>query len=350
MRLLLSALLASLCLPLGAQEFDLRGIPADSNLVMTFSSTKDLELSKHPAILRLRDKIMTGSAMINKRQAAEKVLREELGVDTDKDFQTLAIGLAFGKKAAAHGAEQDLSVAVVVRGRFDSDKIKAFAERKKLTPVTAGGLNGWQASEFAAAITGEAPPRDKDSAVFVYDASTVVVTRIKDAESCFASLAGKKPSYALPATATDLVPSAGKVYGLAHLDVSSIPTEPSLEKSGFRNATLVLSEQGTQQVYKLTAGFTDAEKAKLSAGQLQGFLGMAPLFAMPNPKDSPEVTRIKQIAVKLVAGFEPVKTEGERVSVGLKMENADLAELIEALYEMSLKQPAKPAVAKPAAK
>lgn len=343
MRTTLASLLCLLSALSAAQETDLRGIPAEASVVGEFRNNAELSLSKHPAMANLRDRLLSESRTAAKQKDVEKILRAELGLDLEKDIRSATFGLVLGKPTTPPQPEGEPRVSIVIRGSFDTAKFEAFAAKHKLPPVVSGSRKGWNASAFAAALTGEKQGPDGQAVLFMHDANTLLITQGKDAANCLEALAGKRSSYALPTAAKSVIPASGKPYGFVYADIAAMPPTPELEKSGLRNATLSLSEQGSRQSYRLKAVFADADKAKAAATQLQAFIAMAPLLAMSNPKDSAVDARLKKIAVKILGGFDRPKAEAERVTLGLGIENEDVVEFLECVYGLSLTTTAKPA-------
>ena len=330
MRLFAILLTTLLGLPLAAQEFDFRGLPAEASILVTFQNTSDLELAKMPAMQAIRARMKSAKPTVAGRTnnaEMEKKLKDELGFDFEKDLQSAVLGAAVRKK----GATSEIRAAGVLRGHFNAAKFAAFAAKHRLATATVGDHRGWYMAEFLAALTGATAKPDRENLMFLVDGGTMLIAQRQQAAASLASLAGQGATPALPGYARALLPAGGRNYGLIHVDASALPDSPELAKSGLANADLTLSEVGTSQVYQLSAEFTDEPKAQQGAKQVQGMLAMAPLLAMPNPKDAPELQRLKQAATKVLGGFQPVRLEGRRATTVLKVENTDMVELIDVL-------------------
>lgn len=326
MRLFLAALLTAVGASSSAQQgLDTRGLPVDSAIVLVTAPTVGLQISdSSPAMKALRERIEKVSA---KTQAAgndepdmEQTLRTELGINTNDNLNAIAIGL----KVA--GPENITGVGIL-RVKVDPKRIEAFARKRGISPLTAGGKNGWNALTFIDALAqpkaGKVPeePGPPSLGVFIVDDRTIAICDPKDAATCFASLAGKAPSFTLNAAQQALVARTGKGYLFATVDFRRIPEE-------MRNAlgpkvdvvNLAAGEKGPQQCCELVGDFATAAQAKLSAQQIQGLLAAAPLLLASEPDASLEERTMKKIAAEFVAALQPVKVEGKQASLALSIE------------------------------
>ncbi|MEY2752005.1 MAG: hypothetical protein RLZZ550_1976, partial [Verrucomicrobiota bacterium] len=269
------------------------------------------------------------------------ILREEFGIDTNDTKNSFALGLNI--RNGADGAP-DFSGAAVLHIKVDPKKVEAFGKKRGLATLTAGGKTGWNALQFFAAV---ADPKAQPQAdgpdsfqlgLFVVDAGTVVIVQPKDAASCFASLAGKTPAYALSAAHKTFAAETGKAYGFFAVNLARLPSTPELEQTGLASAAMAFGEKGPNQVYKIAANFTSAEKAKTTGQQIQGFLAAAPLLLAIDPAEPAEQQAIKKMGAELVAGIQPVSVNGNQASLTISLETEKLVGMVAQIMDIAEKQ------------
>jgi hypothetical protein len=346
MRLLLASLLATAGAALPAQQFDTRGIPADAAIVLVTAPTTGLQINTSPAMKALRER----AEKISLKAAAagpagqpnyDKILREEFGVDTNDTKNSFALGLNVSN--GANGAP-DFSGAAILHVKVDPKKVEAFGKKRGIATLTAGGKTGWNALQFFAAV---ADPKAQPQAdgpdsfqlgLFVVDAGTIVIVQPKDAANCFASLAGKSPAYALSAAHKSFVAETGKAYGFFAVNLARLPSTPELEQTGLASAAMAFGEKGPNQVYKIAANFTSAEKAKTSGQQIQGFLAAAPLLLAIDPAEPAEQQAIKKMGADLVAGIQPLSVNGNQAVMTISLETEKLIGMVSQIMDIAEKQ------------
>ncbi len=346
MRLLLASLLATAGAALPAQQFDTRGIPADAAIVLVTAPTTGLQINTSPAMKALRER----AEKISLKAAAagpagqpnyDKILREEFGVDTNDTKNSFALGLNITN--GANGAP-DFSGAAILHVKVDPKKVEAFGKKRGIATLTAGGKTGWNALQFFAAV---ADPKAQPQAdgpdsfqlgLFVVDAATIVIVQPKDAANCFASLAGKSPAYALSAAHKTFVAETGKAYGFFAVNLARLPSTPELEQTGLASAAMAFGEKGPNQVYKIAANFTSAEKAKTSGQQIQGFLAAAPLLLAIDPAEPAEQQAIKKMGADLVAGIQPLSVNGNQAVMTISLETEKLIGMVSQIMDIAEKQ------------
>ena len=345
MRLVLASLLTTVGATLPAQQFDTRGIPADSAIVLVTSGTTGLQINNSPAMKALRERMekLSAKTAANTGKAQpnyEKLLRDEFGIDTNDTNNSITIGVNIANKAGT----VDVRGAAIFHAKVDPKKVEAFAKKNGVAAISAGGKGGWNALQFFSAL-GEAKVKqvadDPDAPViglFVVDAGTIVVAQPKDAAACFASLAGKTPAYALSPAQKTFAAETGKAYGFFAVNLARLPSTPELEQTGLSGAMMAFGENGPNQVYKIAANFTTAEKAKLSGQQIQGFLAAAPLLLAIDPSEPVEQQAMKKMGAELVAGIQPVKVNGNQASVTLSLETEKLLGLVGQVLDIAEKQ------------
>ena len=348
MRLLLSALLAAFGPALPAQQpFDTRGLPVDSTIVLVTAPTSGLQISDgSPAMKALRERLEKLSASTqadaDDEPDMEKALRTELGIDTNDSQNAIAIGLKM------EGPENITGVGIL-RVKVDPKRVDAYARKRGITPVTAGGRNGWNALTFLDALAqpkaGKVPvePGPPSLGVFVLDNRTIAICDPKDAAACFASLEGKAPSFALNAAQKALVARTGRGYLFATVDFKRLPNE-IVDAVGQKVdvVNLAAGEKGPLQCAELVGDFATAAQAKLSAQKLQGLLAAAPLLLAIDPAEPLDQQTMKKIAAELVAAIRPVKVEGKQASLALSIETAKAIAVADQAIGMIEKQAATP--------
>lgn len=344
MRLLLASLLTATSAALPAQQFDTRGLPADAAIVLVTAPTTGLQINSSPAMkaLRARMEKLTAKASQGKAQPNyEKILREELGFDPNDTNSSFALGVNIAN--GANGAP-DFSGAAVLHVKVDPKKVEAFAKKRGVAALAAGGKNGWNAVQFFGAI---ADPKSQPQAdgpdsfqlgLFVVDAATVVIVQPKDAAACFASLAGKTPAYALNAAQKTFAAETGKTYGFFAVNMARLPSTPELEQAGLANAMMAFGEKGPAQVYQIAANFTSAEKAKTTGQQIQGFLAAAPLLLAIDPAEPVEQQVMKKLGTEIVSSIQPVKVNGNQAALTISLETEKLIGMVSQVLDIAEKQ------------
>jgi len=342
MRLLLASLLTATAAVLPAQQFDTRGIPADAAIVLVTAPTTGLQINSSPAMKALRERMEKIAAKADQNGPKyDKILREEFGIDTNDTNSSFAIGVNIAN--GANGAP-DFSGAAVIHMKVDPKKVDAFAKKRGLAALTAGGKSGWNALQFFAALTdpkAQAQPDGPDSfqlGLFIVDASTIVIAQPKDAAKCFASLAGKTPAYALSPAQKTFTAETGKPYGFFAINMARLPSNPELEQTGLANAMMAFGEKGPHQVYQIAAHFTSAEKAKTTGQQIQGFLAAAPLLLAIDPSEPVEQQVMKKLGAELVSAVQPVKVNGNQAALTFSLETEKLVGMISQVIDIAEKQ------------
>ena len=342
MRLILASLLTTVGAVLPAQQFDTRGIPADAAIVLVTAPTTGLKINSSPAMKALRERLEKIAAKADKNSPKfDKILREEFGVDTNDTNSSFALGLNIANGA---NGTPDFSGAAVIRMKVDPKKVEAFGKKRGIATFTAGGKTGWNALQFFGALGdpgAQAQPDGPDSfqlGLFVVDASTIVIAQPKDAAACFASLAGKTAPYALNAAQKTFVADTGRSYGFFAVNLARLPSNPELEQTGLANAMMAFGEKGPNQVYKIAANFTTAEKAKTTGQQIQGFLAAAPLLLAIDPAEPAEQQALKKVGTELVSAIQPVKVEGNQAAMTISFETEKLIGMIAQLMDIAEKQ------------
>ena len=346
MRLLLASLLTTVGAALPAQQFDTRGIPADAAIVLVTAPTTGLQINSSPAMKALRER----AEKISLKAAAgtpggqpnyDKVIREEFGIDTNDTNNSFAFGLNIANGA---NGEPVFSGAAILRVKNDPKKIEAFAKKRGVASLTAGGKSGWNALQFFGAVAdpkAQPQPDGPDSfalGLFVVDASTIVVVQPKDAAACFGSLAGKTPAYALSAAHKTFAAETGKAYGFFAVNLARLPSNPEIEQTGLASAAMAFGEKGPNQVYKVAATFTSAEKAKTTGQQIQGFLAAAPLLLAIDPAEPAEQQAIKKMGAELVTAIQPVKVNGNQAALTISLETEKLIGMVSQIMDLAEKQ------------
>ncbi len=346
MRLLLASLLATAGAALPAQQFDTRGIPADAAIVLVTAPTAGLQINSSPAMKALRERaekisLKASAGVPGGMPNYDKIFREEFGVDTNDPKNSFALGVNIANGA---NGEPAFSGAAVIHIKVDPKKVEAFAKKRGVATLSAGGKNGWNALQLFAAISDPKAQPQADGpdsftlGLFVVDASTVVVAQPKDAAACFASLAGKTPAYALSAAHKAFTAETGKPYGFFAVNLARLPSNPELEQTGLASAAMAFGEKGPNQVYKIAANFTSAEKAKASGQQIQGFLAAAPLLLAIDPAEPAEQQAIKKMGAELVAGIQPVSVNGNQATLTISLETEKLMGMVAQIMELAEKQ------------
>ena len=342
MRLILASLLTTVGAALPAQQFDTRGIPADAAIVLVTAPTTGLQINSSPAMKALRERLEKIAAKADKNSPKfDKILREEFGVDTNDTNSSFALGLNIANGA---NGTPDFSGAAVIRMKVDPKKVEAFGKKRGIATFTAGGKTGWNALQFFGALSdpgAQAQPDGPDSfqlGLFIVDASTIVIAQPKDAAACFASLAGKTPSYALNPAQKTFAADTGKSYGFFSVNLARLPSNPELEQTGLASAMMAFGEKGPSQVYKVAANFTSAEKAKATGQQIQGFLAAAPLLLAIDPAEPAEQQAIKKLGTELVSAIQPVKVEGNQAAMTISLETEKLIGMVAQMMDLAEKQ------------
>ncbi len=236
---------------------DPRGIPADA-VGLVYVSNEVLDRTVLGRALSTAFKADVTQSQVSRQ------LEEKLGVRLDEDLQDLHAGIF---PAPATEPEGEPDVVALFRGRFTPARIDAFARSNKVPATTVGKYVGWDAAKFIQALTGEtsAPADPKPGLIIAYSKDILILASPRRAEATLAALNGKASSWQAPAgLSSKETPSNQWLF--AYIDVlkAAKPTDRAeVEESGIQSVTFALGESTTDLQVRLTATFTDADKAAL---------------------------------------------------------------------------------------
>ena len=332
---------------LAAQTLDFRGVAPDAAIVFATASTRGLQISESPAAKALWEKVRKlesstpGDAEAKKLQAA---LQSATGVDFTSSDIRFAGGLNMSQGLPAPDGSpgpMTFSGGVIIHAKYDGKKLAAYCAQKKVPTQQAGSLQGWDVVGFATALTADgANPSpalgalsmlDEKCGLFPVDDQTLLVAFTKDAEGFAQRLQGKAKSYELVPALRTMVTQTGKPYTVLAVNAAKLPADPKIIESGFQGALFAMGEQGNSQVMKVSAFFTTPAKAAPVAAQAQGMLALIQMMMADDPQQ-PKTEQDKVIAEavgKMLAGLQPLETQGSGMTLTGKWDTAQMIELLD---------------------
>jgi len=257
------ALLACLSLSTAHAALDTRGIPADSvGLIYVSNETVDQTVFGQALDAAFKTDIAQNKVV--------RQLEEKLGIRLDADLQDIHVGI-FPPNPTDPEGEPD--VAVLVRGHFTPARIEAFARSNKVPATTVGKYLAWDATRFMQALTGEASPQpDKKPGVLIaYSPEILLLVSQNKADATLAALNGKAKSWQAPASlpAKDMLKNQWLFAYVDVLKAAKPADRAEVEESGIQSVTLAIGESTPDLQVRVTATFSDADKAALTLLQVK---------------------------------------------------------------------------------
>lgn len=316
---------AVLALPLASPAEPLRGIPADVDVAMHISYDEAAKSQLYPVSQELQKRMEKLSEQLDPAGSKRgKELMERLGVKPNS-MHTLDIGLRISKGASE---EEGPDIAVFGVGRMDltKEKFDAFAKSEGVAPVAMGGVNGWEAAKMAEAmfrimgneeLSQALAGQMGEYAIAMPQDGVMIVCPVSQLAKAAGSLAGKTPSFELPAGAQGLVKQTGlahtHLYGNARKIMETADPEAlKTDKSGIVDLAMAVGENEKHFLINGRASFTDEAKAKVAAQQTSAFLAMANLGTAEEETDDEDAKYYKAEAAVFLSGIE-VRQEGASI-------------------------------------
>lgn len=314
---------AVLALPLSSTAEPLRGIPADVDIAMHVSYDDAAKSQLYPVSQELQKRMEKLSEQLDPAGSKRgKELMDRLGVKPGS-MRVLDLGVRLTKPADE--SEEGPDIAVFGVGRMDLTKAKfdAFAKSEGVAPLTMGGVNGWEFAKMAEAMFRIAGNEELSQAlagqldgyaVAMPQDGVMIVCPVIELAKAAGSLAGKAPSFELPAAAQGLVKQTAlphsQLYGNARKIMEKAdPGALKTDTSGLVDIVMAVGENEKSFLINGRAGFTDEAKAKLAVQQTTAFLAMANLGTAEEETDDEDTKYFKAEAAVFLGGIE-VKQEG----------------------------------------
>jgi hypothetical protein len=263
MKALCCGLLSCFGLLTAHAALDPRGIPAESvGLIYVSNEVVDRTVFGQALDAAFKTDV-TQSKVVRQ-------LEEKLGIRLDEDLKDLHIGI-FPMGPTDPEGEPD--VALLIRGHFNPARIEAFARSNKVPVTTAGKYLAWDAAKFIQALTGEAPDQadQKPGVIIAYSPDILIFASKNKADATLAALNGKAASWQAPASLSTK-DRLNNQWIFAYVDVlkAAKPADRAeVEESGIQNVTLAVGESTPDLQVRITATFTDPDKAALTLLQVK---------------------------------------------------------------------------------
>lgn len=263
MKALCSGLLSCLGLLTAHAAMDPRGIPSDT-VGLIYVSNEVVDRTVFGQALDAAFK-----ADVTQSKVARQ-LEDKLGIRLDEDLKDLHVGIF---PVAPTDPEGQPDVVLLLRGRFTPARIEAFARSNKVPATTAGKYLAWDATKFFEALTGETAEQSdqKPGVLIAYSPDILILVSKNKADATLAALNGKAPSWQPPASlpAKDTLNNQW-IFAYADVLKAAKPADRAeIEESGIQNFTLAVGESTPDLQVRITATFTDADKAALSLLQVK---------------------------------------------------------------------------------
>lgn len=346
----LALLLTAAVLP--AQDFDFRGVPADSAIAFATAGTRGLKISDSPAAKGFKARIEKIVADLAPETGADQqeitaAVKAAAGLDLESPDTRIAGGFAMSATGLPTGG-------VIVRARHDGSRLAAHAAAHKVGALRAGNHRGWVGRELLASlgedfakVAGGIPAEPADDAdksepigVFDVDNDTIVIAQPKEAARIIALLRGQGASYALSANLRPQLAATGRPYAVVSVNAAKLPASAELAESGFLGGIFAMGENNSHQVLKLSATFTSKEKAAPVAMQAQGMMAMLPMMAAGDPTkpQSDEDKEMLALLGEFLAGIQPLEAAGSQVTLTAKWDTKKLLGMMEKLVGLGAKK------------
>jgi hypothetical protein len=331
MRLLLAPLFLALSLGSAQAALNTDSLPAGSVAlvgldIQVFRATKFGQ-----GIEKLAD-------MKAKNLEASRKLREQLGVDSEKDLHELVVAIYPGPDGKV--AEKSASGVVLVRGKFVPARINAFGQSNNLPSKTIGKHLAWEASAFIEKLSGEKPKDNaKDAYVVAHSENLLIIAGAEFLDRALAAADRGEKSAQLPAAVSAKFAAVQNGWLYLYADA----TKMEKRGDGAEDLSLVLGENATDLQLATAASFVSAEKAATMRKQITGLQAFALIGLSNDDGKSPEEKENMAMLAELVQKIR-IGGEGKQVTLDLDY-SADKAmkAIAKAIHEKAQKAPIAPA-------
>jgi len=344
MRLLPCFALLALAVSTPAQDFDFSGIPADHAIVVASTSTRGLRIAESPEARALKAKLEQFGAQQSKaQQEMAAALRLAAGIDLESPDNHFTLGLTpLGDGKFIGG--------VVFHVRHDREKLAAHAAAQNIPTLSAGDASGWSAQDLLSTFGGawgqtaktmigavEAQAGGEAVGLFDIDAETLILASPKEAARMIALRKGQGSSYALPPQLKAQAAKTGRPYAIMAMNAAKLPASPGMAKSGLQDMLVVMGEDASDQVLKVSALFADEAKATPYAKQARGMIAMLakPYKGNPTRPQTAEDKEMSAMIGEMLAGIRPVESNGQEITLNAAWETARFCTLLGRVLEIN---------------
>jgi hypothetical protein len=331
MRLLLAPLFLALSLGSAQAALNTDSLPAGSVALVGLDIQAFRATKFGQGIEKLAD-------MKAKNLEASRKLREQLGVDSEKDLHELVVAIYPGPDGKV--AEKSASGVVLVRGKFVPARINAFGQSNNLPSKTIGKHLAWEASAFIEKLSGEKPKDNaKDAYVVAHSENLLIIAGAEFLDRALAAADRGEKSAQLPAAVSAKFAAVQNGWLYLYADA----TKMEKRGDGAEDLSLVLGENATDLQLATAASFVSAEKAATMRKQITGLQAFALIGLSNDDGKSPEEKENMAMLAELVQKIR-IGGEGKQVTLDLDY-SADKAmkAIAKAIHEKAQKAPIAPA-------
>jgi len=345
-----------------ARAQEILGLPLEPELVVVVDLDQEFRIERggQPLYQRLVALSREGAGQgvdAAELAATRKAWAEELGLDVNRPFRRAALSLD-GLRTAITGGPRHL--VFIAEGDFRQARFQAYATKRGIPSRELGGRTIWSYADWIKGSANAAQralieenlrrmPALADVVFFLHEDRRLVACEAGDLPTVSVRLDGKSPSFRFAAaTAADRAAIPKPALSLV-LEGRAFQAQVIGEPEKIARISLHAGEDATDEVALLKAEFTGEAFARQAAGQMQAGLALAPTLLAAKPEDTPETTRMKSALRALAQATTPVARQDKTVSVGLRIKDAALLEVLSALLEQMEKGAAATAATRPKA-
>ncbi|MEY4272405.1 MAG: hypothetical protein RL250_1271 [Verrucomicrobiota bacterium] len=345
MRRLLALLAVGLAFA-GARAQEIRGLPLEPELVVVLNLDQDFRLERSGQALyqRLIDFSRAGATQgVDPAElaATQKAWAEELGVDIHHPFRRAALSLD-GLRTAVTGGPRHL--VFVAEGDFRLARFQAYAGKRVIPSREIAGRTVWSYVDWIKGGASEAQraliednlrrmPALANIVFFLHEDRRLVACEAGDLPTVTARADGQSPSFRFDAvTAADRA-ALPKPALTVQLEGRAFQAQVLGQPEKIARLTLHAGEDATDEVVRLRGDFTSEVFAQQAAGQMQAGLALVPTMLAARPDDTADDARMKTALRALAQATTPVLRQDKTVTVGLKIKDTTLLEILSACLE-----------------
>jgi hypothetical protein len=355
MRPLFALFFAGLAL-VGAGAQEIRGLPLEPELVVVLNLDQDFRLERsgqalYQRLIAFSRQGVTQGGDPAELAATQKAWAEELGLDVNRPFRRAALTLD-GLRTAVTGGPRHL--VFVAEGDFQRTRFQAYADKRGIPSREIGGRAVWSyvdwiqgsASATQRALIAEnlrKMPALANIVFFLHEDRRLVACEAADLPAAVARVEGRSPSFRFdPVTAADRATLPKPALSLV-LEGRAFQSQVIGEPEKIARLSLHAGEDATDEVVRFRGDFTSEAFAQQAAGQLQAALTAAPTMLAAQPADNPDTARMKSALRTLTQAMTPLLRQDKTVTVGLKIKDAALLEILSCALDQMEKERGAPA-------
>lgn len=354
MRRLLALLAVGLALA-GAHAQEIRGLPLEPELVVVVDLDRDFRLERSGRALYQRLIAFSRSGVAQgvdpaELAATQKAWAEELGVDIDHPFRRAALTLD-GLRTAVTGGPRHL--VFVAEGDFRLARFQAYAGKRGIPSREIAGRTVWSYVDWIKGGATEAQraliednlrrmPALANIVFFLHEDRRLVACEAGDLPTVAVRVEGASPSFRFDAaTAADRATLPKPALSLV-LEGRAFRSQVIGEPEKIARLSLHAGEDATDEVVLFKGVFTSEAFAQQAAGQMQAGLALVPTMLAARPDDTAETTRMKAALGQLARAATPVLRQDKTVTIGLKIKDTALLEVLSVALDQMEKERAAP--------